>query len=249
MSNSLTVHRIENICSEFKNLLDFAFDNQKELSDWSEDKGSIPKTSVKYNGKKYGFIHYNVSSASRLIMEPIYVIEKIENFFEYYDRGYSKVDSFQLLIDSDYKHVYIFAPKKVASSFTKLANKEKKLSCSDIPFNFSSILHLEKLISAWGFWETSDGAITKIARFGRDVTTEIADDEYSSITSMNIDYEYMEKTVQLILNSEGRISTQNKLSNLDMISIYNEISHKLTQNTTNLKNVSKRSKLVTFDDF
>ena len=92
------------------------------------------------------------------------------------------------------------------------------------------ILELEKLVVAWGMWEDSRGAITKTARFGKDVTTELNANEYQSITTMYIDYMFGNNIVQLILNAEGRIATQNNLKNSDLLHIYKDISGILIQN-------------------
>ena len=105
--------------------------------------------------------------------------------------------------------------------------KEKCIVCSSINFNFSKVQELEKLNVPWGLWKDSKGIIKRIGEFGKGLPLEIND--YSKITTFYIDYDYMDKIVQLILSVEGRISTPNNLKNRDMIILYNEIKNTLVE--------------------
>lgn len=254
MSNSLSVLKLNNLCSELKEGKSIILNNQKTFVDW--DGGSkecfMPQTTIKQKNIDENFIHYSVNSSSNLVNESIYVYwDQLENFVEY-TKGYSTILDFELLIDINYKNLYIFAPKKVAEKFSKQIIKEQKVSCTNISFDFYRILELENLVAAWGVWEDSRGAITKTARFGPDITTELSKDEYSSITTMYINYMFGRDVVQLVLNKEGRIATQNKLKNEQMLSIFQDISDILIE-TESRKSIKKhrirKNKTKNFSDY
>lgn len=231
VSNSLTVHKLDSVCPELKDGKCILLNQQKTLVDWDEGGKEcfMPQTVIKQKKRDEFFRYYSVNSSSNLVDESIYVYsDHLENFVEY-GKGYSNISKFEILIDTNYDNLYIFAPKKVAEKFSRQIIKEKRASCTNISFNFSRILELEKLVVAWGMWEDSRGAITKTARFGKDVTTELNANEYKSITTMYIDYMFGTNPVQLILNAEGRIATQNNLKNSDLLNIYKDISGTLIQ--------------------
>lgn len=246
MSKSLTVHKLEKVCKALTDKESFSLNNQTSVYEWGVgiEDGFIPQTKILYKYTDENHIHYAVSADSALIKEPIIVYwNEIEQFKEY-TKGYSSISKFKFIIDHDYENIYIFSPKKISDRFIKQMAKERKMTCSNISFNFSLISELKNLISAWGIWEDSRGAITKTARFGPDITTEIFPEDYASITTMYIDYSFDQNTIQLILNAEGRISTQNKIDNGDMLDIYEDIKNTLVsvENPVSKKNRRKKGK-------
>ena len=225
MTNSLSVYKIDKTCSEFKNDKSFSLDAQKALMEWGEGISGyfLPETNIKYDFKDANYRYYSVKTSSEMFKEPINIYwDAIEQVIEY-TKGYSKVRNFKIMVGLNCDYIYILAPKKIAQHFVKRIKKEKKTSFFDIKFDFSRITELENLNSAWGIWMDSNGAIRKIAEFGKDVIPEISEEEYSLITTFYIDYLYERKVVQLTLNVEGRLSTQNNLNDQDMIYLYHEI--------------------------
>lgn len=229
MANSLSVHNMDKTCSEFDNGISFSLDAQKTLDQWEEGVKEYfyPETNIKYDYKDGNYRYYSVKTSSEMIKEPINIYwDDIEQITEY-TRGYSKIKHFKIMVDFNCDFIYILAPKKTAKHFVNRMKKEKKMLFSNIQFDFSRITELENLNAAWGIWMDSTGALRKIAEFGKDVTTEISEEEYSLITTFYIDYLYKGNVVQLTLNVEGRISTLNNLNDYDMIFLYNEIKEKL----------------------
>lgn len=229
MGNSLSVYKIDKTCSEFGNGKSFSLDAQKTLAGWGGNASGyfLPETNIKYEYRDANYRYYSVKTSSKMINEPINIYwDDIEQIKEY-KRGYSKIKRFKFMVDLKCEYIYIFAPKKITEHFIKRIKKEKNASCSNIQFDFSRIRELENLNAAWGIWMDSNGAIRKIAEFGKDVTMEISDEEYSLITTFYIDYLYRGKVIQLTLNVEGRLSTLNNLDYRDMIYLYKEIEQKL----------------------
>ncbi|TFH46966.1 MAG: hypothetical protein E4G94_01210 [ANME-2 cluster archaeon] len=229
MANSLSIHKMDKTCSEFDDGISFSLDAQKTLNVWGDDVGAyfLPETNIKYEFKDVNYRYYSVKTSSEMFKEPINIYwDDIEQIIEY-NRGYSKIKLFKFMVDLDGDFIYIFAPKKTAKHFVKRIVKEKKMLFSNVKFDFSRITELENLNAAWGIWMDSKGAIRKIAEFGKDVTTELSEEEYFLITTFYIDYLYKGNVVQLTLNVEGRISTLNNLNNQDMIFLYNEIKENL----------------------
>jgi len=229
MANSLSVHKIDKTCSEFNDERSFSLNAQKALTECSHDISEyfLPETNIKYDFKDANYRYYSVKTSSEMFKEPINIYwDAIEQIIEY-TKGYSKIKHFKIMVDLNCDFIYIFAPKKTAKYFVKRIKKEKKILFSEIKFDFSRITELENLNAAWGIWKDSKGAIRKIAEFGKDVITEINEEEYSLITTFYIDYLYKRHVVQLTLNVEGRLSTQNNLNDQDMIYLFNEIGKNL----------------------
>lgn len=229
MANSLSVHSMDKTCSEFDNGISFSLDAQKTLDKWGEGIGGyfLPETNIKYDFKDVNYRYYSVKTSSEMFKEPINIYwDDIEQVTEY-TKGYSKIKNFKIMVDLNCEFIYVLAPKKTASHFINRMKKEKKMSFSNIQFDFSRITELENLNTAWGIWMDSNGVLKKIAEFGKDITTEISEEEYPLITTFYIDYLYKGNVIQLTLNVEGRVSTLNNLNDSDMIFLYNEIKEKL----------------------
>jgi hypothetical protein len=182
----------------------------------------LPKTEITNCFKLGEFINYKAKMSTETIREPIYVYE--DGFFEC-TNGYQKIKTFDFWINENFTILYIFAPKQVVETFIKRLRKEGCMVCSDLSFDFSKLGELENLDSAWGVWEDSKGTIKRMAKFGKGIESEIED--YGSITTFYIDYDYNGDIVQLILGLDGRISTRRDLNQKDIFNIYNNISNTL----------------------
>ncbi len=181
------------------------------------------KTEIKKIYEEVGLIHYKVKMSSETIQEPIYIYDK--GYFEW-KKGYQKIDTFTLWIDKSTSKMYIFAPKQIADTFTQRLKKEGYISFSKLLFDFSKVGELTNLDSAWGLWEDSEGIIRRVAKFGKGINAVIED--YSRITTFYIDYKYRgDEIIQLILSSEGRISTNKNITKRELSLIYDDISRTL----------------------
>ena len=65
-------------------------------------------------------------------------------------------------------------------------------------------------------------------------TTHTTIGDYALITAFYVDYRHRKKIIQLILSREGRISTKNNLSHIELVDIYiyYDISKTLLMNST-----------------
>ncbi|MDP3013450.1 MAG: hypothetical protein Q8M92_04355 [Candidatus Subteraquimicrobiales bacterium] len=187
------------------------------------DELGSSKTEIKKTYEEAGFIHYEVKMSSETIKDPIYIFD--EGYFEW-TSGYQKIDTFSVRIDTSSSKMFIFAPKQIADILTQRLKKAGYISLSKLPFDFSRVGELTNLDSAWGLWEDSVGIIRRIAKFGKGINAVITD--YAPITTFYIDYKYRgDEIVQLILSSEGRISTNKNLTHRELSIIYDDISKTL----------------------
>jgi len=218
---SLSVMSIKKIKKEDFETDSFSLEKQATFDNWGNEvkELGLPKTEITNCFKLGEYTHYKAKMSTETIKEPIYIYE--DGFFEC-TTGYQKIKIFDFLINENCTILYTFAPKQVVETFIKRLRKEGFMVCSDLPFDFSKIGELENLDSAWGVWEDSKGTIKRIAKFGKGIESEIED--YSSITTFYIDYNYNGNPIQLILGLDGRISTQRDIKQKDIFNIYNDIS-------------------------
>jgi hypothetical protein len=218
---SLSVMSIKKINKDVFEKESYSLERQVTFDNWGNEvkELGLPKTELTNRFKLSEYIHYKAKMSTETIKEPIYIYEN--GFFEC-TNGYQKIKTFDLLINEDSNILYTFAPKQVVETFIKRLRKEGCMVCSDLPFDFSKLGELENLDSAWGVWEDSKGTIKRIAKFGKGIESEIED--YGSITTFYIDYNYKGNPIQLILGLDGRISTQRDLKQKDIFNIYNDIS-------------------------
>lgn len=225
MGASLTVLNIDKILkNEIFEASSYSLEKQKTFDNYGssiEDLG-LPKTEIINHFVEAGFRHYFVKMSTETIKEPIYIYD--DEYIEWV-KGYQKIEKFEFWVNEALLKMFVFAPKQIASTFIRRLKKEQYIIYSDIQFDFSKIGELEKLDSAWGTWEDSDGIVQRTAKFGKGINTIITD--YSRITTFYIDYKYGGKLKQLILSVEGRISSQSSLTNRDIFIIYDEISKTL----------------------
>lgn len=186
------------------------------------DSLGLPETCIEKLGKVASFTHYKVKMSTETIKEPIYIYQ---DGYQEWVNGYQKIETFDFWIKEDFSSLYVFAPKLIADVFIHRLTKERYITCTALHFNFSKVTELEHLDSAWGTWEDSEGAVRRIARFGKGIETEIKN--YAKITTLYIDYNYGNKIIQIILGVDGRISTYGNTKNRELLAIYDEISKTL----------------------
>lgn len=228
MSSSLTVLKIENYKNHFKNGIDFSIKKDSTLEDHGVvvQKLGLPLTEVHYNGRDDEYYKYSIKFSTKTIDKPIYIYgEGVEE----YSNGFQEIEHFDVFIDVNMEFLYIFTSKKIAKPFKTRLEKFNYMKTSNYIFDFSKLQELTNFISGYGLWEDVEGIIKKAGKFGHGIENTI--DDFSVITTFYIDYKYKNRQVQLILNSEGRISTNNDLNNNDLLFLFNEIKNTLIQDT------------------
>lgn len=231
MGASLSVLNIKNALEKEKFQKDeFEIRHQKAITEEENVNGgqlSRPKTEISKTGKENGFIKYVAEMSSTTIEKPIYIFD---DGYEEWDEGYQEINHFEFWIDEDFNRLYVFAPKKVSNTFSKRLNRRDHLDCNSVSFDLSKVSELEDLDSAWGSWEDSEGIVKRKAKFGKDIDDAFEEADYDSITTIYIDYMYGSEPVQLILNHQGRISTQNgDIENKDVFKIFSKAEEILVE--------------------
>lgn len=227
MSGSLTVLKIEKLNDFFKKEKSFTLKENNNLDD--HDLGApelgFPLTKISYQKKDSNYYYFDVKFSTNTIEKPIYIYgEGLEDYYkgyQEYHKGYQEIEFFKFRLNSDFTKIYIFAPKKLAEPFQKRLEKMKYLNGNNIIFNFSKLKELTNFVSGYGLWKNSQGIVKKAGEFGHGIETTI--DDFSVITTLYVDYMYNDRQIQLILNTEGRISTNTNLESEDLLNIFNEI--------------------------
>ena len=246
--NSVSVFKVHKLCENFKkedifdvsseinisksNLL-FSIESQKELTDYAPFQKSflVKKTEIL---KSSLFIKNSKCFKVKMFSDPVH--KKIKINWENFEEGYKFFDEFQeeqvfdIVFDDSFNYLYLFANKHTSNQFIKRLRDEEKIIADSVSFDFSLIKGLgDKLISAWGYWETGQGDIRRMAGFGIDVNESIKD--FDKVTTLYIDYKlFLDESnedfeeIQLTLSKEGRISTQSKyVDQKEILNIFKEL--------------------------
>ncbi len=218
---SATFLQIENIDENVLSQDNIFIPGQQSLDTYNinVNKLGLPKTEIHKEFQEDNFIHYNVKMSTETIKEPIYIYE---DGYEEYNKGYQRIEKFNVWLNYKDNLLIIFAPKKISQLFIQRLTKANYLKVNKKEFDFSKIQELKNMDNAWGFWKDSKGIVRRIANFGKGLTEEITD--YSTITTFYIDYEHDSGLLQLILSKEGSIATKNNIHQRDIYLIYKEIS-------------------------
>lgn len=226
MTGSLTVVHIEFLKDLFKKKIKFSVKKDFSLEHYGFELNRLgePLTDIFYCDSTEEYHIYLSKLSTNTIQKPIYIYE---DGIEEYTLGYQEIKEFKFLIDTDFKTMYLFAPKRIAKPFLSRLDKHEYMQYSKLVFDFSKLQELSNFISGYGTWEDTNGVITKTAKFGHGIETVI--ENFSRITTFYIEYNYKNKRIQLILNLEGRISTANELKDDDLLYLYNEIKSTLVK--------------------
>lgn len=225
MSGSLTVLKIDSLKEIFKKEKSFTLKENSNLDDHGlgYPKIGFPLTEIKYIKKDFNYYFFEVKFSTDTKNKPIYIYG--EGLEEYY-KGYQEIEFFKFRLNDSFTKIYIFASKRLAEPFQKRLEKMKCLKGANITFNFSKLKELPNFVSGYGLWKNSQGIVKKAGEFGHGIETTI--DDFSVITTFYIDYMYNGRQVQLILNRDGRVSTNNNLESEDLLTLFNEIEKSLT---------------------
>ncbi|WEL19047.1 hypothetical protein [Candidatus Nanohalococcus occultus] len=227
MGCSLTILEIEELENSLRDTDRVRLNRQSDLSAFKKlEKTRIgnPRTFMSFLGEKRDNKVFNVKLTTETKKDSIYVNDGRPRVI---DSGYQKIKEFRCWISNNQTELYVFAPKQLAKTFVKRLEKENWTSTSEVHFEFEKITELENLISARGMWEDSEGAVRKVAKFGEDIDQEISKEKFTATTTLYIDYRYRSLTTQIVLSEDGRISTNEDLSNQELYEIYEEVSSTL----------------------
>lgn len=231
---SLTVMNIESILDKDKFEDSEKFKVEKQTSVKNHMKGSETLETTKTFVEKIGeqsiedktFSIYNIEMSSSKKEEPIYIYEED---LKKWERGYQEIENFKVWIDNQYSRLCIFAPRRTSTTFKARLKKAERMECDYLEFNFSKITELEHLDSEWGVWEDSRGIIRRKAKFGKDIDRAL--ESYDDITTFYLDYKYNSQIIHLILSKRACVSSkENKVDNIDLYRIYQEIKDTLITN-------------------
>jgi hypothetical protein len=224
VSGSLTVLKIDKLREVFKKEKNFTLKENSNLDDY--DLGypelGFPITDIKFVEKDPNYYHFDVKFFTDTKDKTIYVYG--EGLEDYYHK-YQEIEFFKFRLNTDFTKIYIFVSRKIAEPFQKRLEKMKYLDGTNIIFDFSRLEELPNFVSGYGLWKNSQGIVKKAGEFGHGIESTIND--FSVITTFYIDYMYNDRQVQLILNKEGRISTNTNLESEDLLNLYNEIENTL----------------------
>lgn len=201
---------------------DFELSPQERLTEVAEEGGNLgnPKTKIKKKESNEGFHKYTAEVDSKTKEDTIIIYREGR---EPWERGYQKRNKFEFWIDENFERLFVFARKPVVKTFARRLNKKDILKCQSVHFDLSRLTELEEHSSTRGSWEDTEGIVTKEAKFGRAIDDALEEDDYERITAVHIDYNYGAELIHLILNHEGRISSQHNLDEEDLYAIYEEI--------------------------
>ena len=212
--NSLKVIKYNKIHSFFENEKVFFVGKNRVINEYG-DIGchDYPKSEVTKISQVNNTVTYKADISGHLVKKPIYIHD--DDSYTYWDKGYQEVETFEFQINFDSNLMYVFAPKNVANTILKKLQNDGFLEYDEVNFDFSKIGELEHKKSAWGIWKNSEGVIKRIAQFGKDIEQTI--DDYSDITTMYMDYEYRDRSIQLIMGLDGRLATRNKIKKMNFL--------------------------------
>lgn len=146
------------------------------------------------------------------------------------DGGYQQIFKFDVIIDFKTEEIFVFTNKNTALAFMKRFKKSGKLDFEIIRFDLSKIDEIPELNNVWGLWEDSLGNCKKKAYFGTEVH-RLDEVEPEKITSYNVNFEYENGSVSLVICKECRISsTSSVVANADLLKIFNALKTRLKKN-------------------
>lgn len=138
------------------------------------------------------------------------------------EKGYQEVYKFDAIFDFKTSEAFIFTKKTIANSFMSRFKRSSKFDFDfeHIYFDLSKIDELPELDNVWGVWEDGRGRCKRKAYFGTEVHKE-AGIKKENITSYNVEYEYDNNIIDLIIAKECRVSSNSSiLTNADLRKIY-----------------------------
>jgi hypothetical protein len=226
MGACLAALSIENIDERLLEHDQLTLEKQSYLSNFDKirnpDLGE-PSTRIKFDKRRAGNRCFRVRMKTETKETPIYVNTNPPQIVE----NYQEIREFSFWISEDRHEIYVFAPKAVVNTFVNRLESDNWIEAETIYFNFRNLSDLDRLISARGTWEDSKGSVKRVARFGKDIEHKMSDQDFEATTTFYIDYRYRSLKTQLVLNRNGRISTNEDLSNQELYEIYSEISPEL----------------------
>lgn len=139
--------------------------------------------------------------------------------------GYQEIYEFPFIINLTEMEGYIFAKKDIANSFQKRLRKEGIMDLKNLKIDLAKLDDLPETNNIWGIWEDGIGRCKKKALFGVEVNKENQHDKEKA-TAYNLEYDFGDETIDLVISSTGGISSRSKqITEDDLLTIYNKLKN------------------------
>jgi hypothetical protein len=137
--------------------------------------------------------------------------------------GFQEIYEFHIIVDLQEMEAYIFSKKDIANSFQKRLRKEGILNLKNVKINLSKLEDIPEASNIWGIWEDGVGRCKKQALFGVEVNKENQHNKLKA-TSYNLEYDFGEEEIDLIITSTGGLSSRSKqITEDDLLTIYKKL--------------------------
>jgi len=139
--------------------------------------------------------------------------------------GYQEIYEFPFIINLSEMEGYIFAKKDIANSFQKRLRKEGIMDLKNLKIDLAKLDDLPETCNIWGIWEDGIGRCKKKALFGVEVNKENQHDKEKA-TAYNLEYDFGDETIDLVISSTGGISSRSKqITEDDLLTIYKKLKN------------------------